>query len=280
MNSLHYRRIKSLWFLNILFLVLTHPIIAQNNTSLKKQKNKQQSVELDVPADFGKTHFIIGYTSDQAVDEIKKNEIISSSDALFDLVNDGVIKQVFFAPDHKVQDVLLHLIENEKKSIKLAAFSFTDLDIANALIAALKRGVSIEIVADPGCLQDKFGKIPMMQDHGFAIFIYDPNHKKNNKSFLVSIMHHKFIIFGKNILDKSLLWTGSFNFTKSAHRHNQENVLVLEDAKLLKKYEAQFELLKARSAKPKKMSTPKKQTVALRKKMRKSFSVDRIAIQA
>jgi phosphatidylserine/phosphatidylglycerophosphate/cardiolipin synthase-like enzyme len=60
-------------------------------------------------------------------------------------------------------------------------------------------------------------------------------------------MHHKFVIFGNNIGGKSLLWTGSYNFTKSATMNNQENVLVLDEIHLIEKYGRQFELIKQRT---------------------------------
>src|SRR5581483_9781909 len=147
---------------------------------------------------------------------------------------------------------LLYLIKEEKKSIKLAAFSFTDGDIAQALLDAMHRGVTIEMIVDPGCIIDRFGKIKDLQESKIDIFVYNPNHAKDKKArWISSIMHNKFILFGSNVLDKKIIWTGSFNFTKSAHQRNQENVIVLDDELVITKYEQQFDRLKTRSFPPK-----------------------------
>jgi len=63
-------------------------------------------------------------------------------------------------------------------------------------------------------------------------------------------MHNKFVIFSCNVGNKTLLWTGSFNFTKSAQLRNQENVVVLDDPCIIEKYEKQFEVIKKRTGKP------------------------------
>ena len=59
-------------------------------------------------------------------------------------------------------------------------------------------------------------------------------------------MHNKFILFGKNVGGKSLFWTGSFNFTKSAKMNNQENVVILDEIQLIDRYNKQFAVLKER----------------------------------
>lgn len=226
------------------------------------------AINCDIPDDFGKTHFIVGYPEDQLEKHRakKKEKIIAPSIDTADSINlvcDGCIKHVLFSPDDNIQKILLHLINAEKESVRLTAYSFTDGDVARALMDAHKRGVSVEIIADPACMLDRFGKVPMIKDQGIVVFVYDPDHLHNDKkSFTSSIMHHKFIIFGKNISGKSAVWTGSFNWTKSAHRRNQENVVILDDKDIVAKYEHQFELLKKRC----KSIKPKKEVLAKRMK--------------
>jgi len=205
------------------------------------------AVNVDMPDDFGKTHFIVGYPADKIDLNRAKKETASTAGASLDLVCDGCVKHVFFSPDDNIQKVLLYLIESEKKSIRMTAYSFTDMEVAQAIMDAHDRGVAIEIIADPGCMQDKFGKVPLIKDHEIVVFVYNPDHNKNSKkSFHSSIMHNKFILFGRNVANKSIVWTGSFNWTKSAHRMNQENVVILDDKNLIEKYSKQFELLKER----------------------------------
>ncbi|MDR3550096.1 MAG: phospholipase D-like domain-containing protein [Candidatus Babeliales bacterium] len=252
--------------LGLTLLILAYPVSAH----IHKAESKQIATELNVPDNFGKTNFIVGAPTKELLQSKKEIESTSSAvaeDGSFNLICDGCVKQIFFAPDDMVQKVLIYLINHEQTSIRLAAFAFTDKDVAMALSAAYERGVRIEMIVDPGCIRDRFGKIPMLQQKGLDVFVYNPNYKKEaTKSFLVSIMHHKFIIFEKNIGDKRILWTGSFNFTRSAHRHNQENVLLLDDAAIIKKYADQFEILKSRSHKPKKLKKMDQELVVLKNK--------------
>jgi len=45
------------------------------------------------------------------------------------------------------------------------------------------------------------------------------------------------------------VWTGSYNFTKSATRNNQENIVLLDSKPLIDKYAKQFSLLQERTRK-------------------------------
>lgn len=60
-------------------------------------------------------------------------------------------------------------------------------------------------------------------------------------------MHHKFIIF-----DKRLVMTGSYNFSDRAENRNDENVLIVSDPSVIKKYQEQFEKLWKEASPPSK----------------------------
>ena len=197
--------------------------------------------------DLGKTHFIIGLPANQAPLVKKSNHTASLTGSLeqFLLSPQGTVCQAFFSPDDDVQNLLIQLINNEQKSIKTAIFSFTDGDIAHALINAHKRGVTVEIITDISSIRDKFNKIELLKKFGVVIYVYNPR----TLTILNNIMHHKFVLFGKNVGGKSLLWTGSFNFTKSAKINNQENIVILDQIHLINRYNNQFELLKERITK-------------------------------
>lgn len=248
-------------------------LTASIQAHIKSPYESTLEFSLDLPDDFGKTHFIVGYPAEALLKEQQKSKKKDSlCDESFGLICDGKIKQVFFSPDDGIRNVLLYLIGQEKKSIRLTAFSFTDGDIAQALIDAMARGVNIELVVDPGFTQDRFTKITLLLENGLDVFVYDPDYKKNKKkAFYSSIMHHKFILFTKNILDKSIIWTGSFNFTKSAHQKNHENVIVLDDEHVIKKFEQHFELLKTRAHAPKKKRAHR--TLAKNKTLNKKGTV-------
>ena len=148
--------------------------------------------------------------------------------------SNGRINEVFFVPGDNVKKLLLSLIDNEKNSILLAQFRITDKDIAQALCDAHKRGVRLKCITDYSCCVDKYQKLTMLQERKIPIAAY-------KKSF--SIMHHKFFIFGRNIGNKPLLWTGSANGSRAGTTRNQENVIITNNKRLIDKFRERFGIL-------------------------------------
>jgi mitochondrial cardiolipin hydrolase len=151
---------------------------------------------------------------------------------------------VLFSPDDAVHKTMLHLIEQEKKGIKIAIYTLTDSLITNALIAAVKRGIRVDILTDQKGLRGYGKRFDQLYNNGAHIYIYNPEWNDNNEH---GIMHNKFIIFEQNIQDRSFVWTGSYNFTRSARQVNQENVVILNRLGAAKKFQNQFNILLHRS---------------------------------
>lgn len=193
---------------------------------------------LSIPSTFGKTHFIVGQSKQSAATPNNQSATPWGDS------QQSTLKIVLFSPSDKVRTQLLDLIHHEQEHMCIAVFMLTDKKIAHELLQAHNRGVIIEIITDPGCVKDQYNKIGFLSDNGLSVYVYNPQHIKSK---FTSIMHNKFALFKKNKGDKSILWTGSFNFTCSAHKCNQENVLVLDDGELVRKFVAQFERLKAMS---------------------------------
>ena len=136
------------------------------------------------------------------------------------------------------------MINDEQKRIRAAVFLFTDLEIAQALVEAKKRGVAVEVITDTSCIRERHNKIGKLCDCGCVLYVYNPSYNKKDSG---SLMHHKFMVFEKNKQNKSLVWTGSFNFTKAASQSNQENAIVIDDKESVQKFVKQFDLLKDRA---------------------------------
>lgn len=173
-----------------------------------------------------------------------------------DLLNQLKTKKGYitlFTPDDNTYDILLKLIQEEKEKISIAIFSFTDSIIVQALHDACKRKVQVEVITDKNCLVDRYGKIDDLYHAGVKVYVYNPNYYNKKKP---GLMHHKFMVFSNNYTGKGLVWTGSYNFTKSAHTYNQENVLILNRKGIVSRYLRQFERIKERSDVYKPFLTP------------------------
>ncbi len=192
---------------------------------------------------FGKTHFIVGYSPSESTLSTHGQPNSTSSKAS----HRNSRKRVLFSPDDDLRTELIALINAERKSIKIAIFTFTDKQVAQAILDAHARGVAVELVADSAYLRDQYSKIALLRSHKIPVFTYNPHYKnlEGNKQELLSIMHHKFVIFGGGG-QQPVVWTGSFNFTRSATMRNQENVVILDDEYVIERYSQQFERLKHR----------------------------------
>lgn len=233
-------------FLALLFGIAPAHLIGNQNPAARprpttRKKTNREKNKKRVPATFGKTHFIVGFPHESFNHEQRKQSDAKLSHLV---TSNGIIKRALFSPDDNIKETLLNLIASEQNSIKIAIFSFTNADIAQALIKAAQGGISVEVITDPSCFRDPFTKIPLLNEQGVRVFVYKPI---RSKSVLIDKMHDKFIIFGKNINDKSIISTGSFNFTKSASEHNQENVVILDDLAIIDQFNQQFSRLKQRS---------------------------------
>lgn len=212
-------------------------------TLIDHQSDSQKNI---IPESFGKTHFIVGMSQQEMKELQQKPTDALPNDSSLSSLCSGHVCHAFFSPDDGIEHILTDLIDHEQKSMLIAVFAFTDIEIARALIRAQERGVSIEIVTDPSCLQDKFNKITLLKEQKVPIYIYNAD---DSKATLSNRMHHKFVIFRKNMADKQLIWLGSYNFTKSAHKANQESVVLLENPALVEQFLQQFNRLKERSIK-------------------------------
>jgi len=183
---------------------------------------------------FGKTHFIVGEPVKEYPSKGIQNTVPSSSKNI----------NIFFAPDDNLQEALVRLINDEQEKVRAAIFLFTDSEIAQALVAAKKRGVQVELITDTSCIRERHNKVGKLCDCGCLLFVYNPSYNSKDSS---SIMHHKFMLFEKNKQNKSLVWTGSFNFTKAASKINQENAIVVDDREVFQKFVTQFDQLKERA---------------------------------
>ncbi len=147
----------------------------------------------------------------------------------------------YFSFGDDIRSKLINFINGTSHKIQAAVYIITDKSIAQALINAKKRGVKVELVTDKSCLTSLSGKIALLKSNNIEIFVFLPSF--SNK-FTCPLMHNKFAIFDMDGKEKQWIWTGSYNWTDTASKVNQENVIVTNDKKVCDQYKKQFELLK------------------------------------
>ncbi len=128
---------------------------------------------------------------------------------------------VCFTPEEKCYPKIVQYIDAAHDTIHVRAYAFTSLEIATALISAHQRGVCVLVLVDKSQMKGAHSLVHMLIDAGITV--------KREKC--KGLAHNKVII-----IDNAILITGSYNFTKGAELRNAENLLILKQRTLLKKY--------------------------------------------
>ncbi|MBS1248698.1 MAG: Phospholipase D [Chloroflexi bacterium] len=152
-----------------------------------------------------------------------------------------------------IPERLIEYIGQAQETIHIASFEFNLTPVAEALIAAHKRGVEIIWVTDDehGIEADEeegHGQFGMLEKAGIEIL-------DDERS---ALMHNKFWIF-----DEQIVWTGSTNITENGNFRNNNNVIVIHSPQLAANYEREFSEMLAGEFGPTSPSTLGEQTTTI-----------------
>lgn len=209
--------------------------------------SKNNQLCLNTPRNFGTTHFIVGYdTKDASTISDSPKILVNEVDPIINgssthLIDASRQTQSFFTTIHDITSIILKLIEQAEKSITIAIFSLTDTRIADALLAAHKKGVAVTIIIDAGKMKERYSKTKKLVDNGISVWYYDhtlrPYYQK--REWADPLMHHKCIV-----IDDKLVITGSANGTRASQLDNIENINILRDPLAVEEHCQEFIRLK------------------------------------
>lgn len=129
--------------------------------------------------------------------------------------------RVYFSPRGGATQAVVNALEQATNTVLVQAYSFTSAPIARALGDARNRRVDVEVILDKSQRTEKYSEADFLEHEGIPTLI-DAEH---------AIAHNKIMI-----IDGYLVLTGSFNFTRAAEENNAENLLVINDPVLAKRY--------------------------------------------
>ncbi len=133
--------------------------------------------------------------------------------------------QTCFSPSGNCSSHIMRVIGQARKEILVAVYAFTSDDIAWALVKARERGVKVQVVVDLEFdRENPTSKVSFLERRGLAVRrISGINNGKAGRGS--GLMHQKFAV-----IDRSVVLTGSYNWTLSADKFNHENLLLFRDA--------------------------------------------------
>jgi phosphatidylserine/phosphatidylglycerophosphate/cardiolipin synthase-like enzyme len=124
-----------------------------------------------------------------------------------------------FTPGDRIDNLIIAAIAGAKHEVLVNAYSFTQRRISGALVAARRRGVSVQVIAD----SQQAATLPQnvlaeLAKGGVDVWL-DSNYQA---------AHNKVVIVDADTANATTI-TGSYNFTVAAQWHNAENVVILRD---------------------------------------------------
>ncbi|KAI8092597.1 uncharacterized protein BX664DRAFT_384143 [Halteromyces radiatus] len=185
-------------------------------TTTKKKKEEDQPPFIQPNA--GAKAVVSYFSSSHPVAASEKNGLASGH----------FIKSYFF-PSKESFNAFTSVLNSAQKTIDVCVFSLTDDDVADVLIAAKKRNVTIRIITDNQQAAGVGADAERLQkDHGIP---YKTDHT-------TGYMHNKFAV-----VDSKTLINGSFNWSKGARFKNRENIIITNLPYCIQEFQAQFDAL-------------------------------------
>ncbi|MCG9752984.1 phospholipase D-like domain-containing protein [Vibrio brasiliensis] len=134
----------------------------------------------------------------------------------------------WFSPGRRCASGIIEQLKLARSSIDICVFTIADDELTKHILQAHQRGVMVRIITDNDKMYDKGSDIEYLAQQGVQVKIDTTRYH----------MHHKFAIF-----DQKRLINGSFNWTRSASKYNQEDITLSDDARFLISFSRQFEQL-------------------------------------
>ena len=202
---------------NIASFFARYPNLSKGENNLKKLRN---ILNESVPNQGSLTSTQFSFPSYNKINEFILDKYYMAKPTVF---------EVHFFPNSSEEIHLINLISKTKTSLDIAMFTINNIRISEEIKNIYNRGVKLRILTDSECIKMPSSNVYSLAVIGINVKIDDSVRYH---------MHHKFCV-----IDKSVVITGSFNWTDQAVNHNQENLLFLENKEMALKYSNEFEKL-------------------------------------
>ncbi len=144
---------------------------------------------------------------------------------------DGRLIESYFSPSDQTTLHIYKTLNAATSSINISMLTFTRSDLAQALISAKSGGDKVRVILDNNT--DSGNQFSALQAGNVDI------HLKG--SSLTGLLHHKYaLIDAENSKADETVITGSHNWSNAAETSNNENTLIIHDARVTNLYLQEF----------------------------------------
>lgn len=134
----------------------------------------------------------------------------------------------YFSPEDNIERIIIKRIEKAKTSIHFMAFSFTSDGIGEAMIERYRKGVAVSGIFERRGTRGGYSEYTKMKLEGLPVRL---DHNRG-------AMHHKVIV-----IDGERVIMGSYNYSRNANRFNDENVMIIDNREIARRYLNEFKRL-------------------------------------
>jgi phosphatidylserine/phosphatidylglycerophosphate/cardiolipin synthase-like enzyme len=147
----------------------------------------------------------------------------------------GTRVETYYSPQDRGAAHIIRWLGSARQSIHFMAFAFTHDGVGDTMLERSRAGVEVAGVFETSGSNTDFSEFKRLKEAGLDV-VLDGNPYN---------MHHKVII-----IDDRVSIFGSFNFSASADRENDENLLIAEDVGVAAAFEAEYQRVRATAASP------------------------------
>lgn len=148
--------------------------------------------------------------------------VTSTDDGIVRFNHGGGQVSIIFAPEADEVSALTAEIESANHSIRFMTFVFSLDELAEAMLSqAASRDITLEGVFEKRNSTASWSQLPALHCAGAAV-------RQDGNRY---VLHHKVII-----IDDHTVITGSFNFSRSAEKNNDENIVIVRNATIAELY--------------------------------------------
>ncbi len=129
----------------------------------------------------------------------------------------GIRVEAYFSPGDGVQDKIERAIGTASDNIEFAILSFTRWGIRDALIDCTNQGVVVHGLFDRSEQNNSYSQFNNLKNAGLDVLFYGES----------GMLHHKYMIVDGHTNSDPLVETGSYNYSSSAEKYNNENIVII-----------------------------------------------------
>ncbi len=132
---------------------------------------------------------------------------------------------VYFSPCGGLARAIATEIDAAKTSVDVMIFTISNPQIVQALRRAHERGIQVRVIVNPAQEKSRVSKAGYLHSLGLRVRSDDRHTRMHNKV---------------TIIDSMIVCTGSANYSKSADRSNAENLVIIRDTDVARKFLQNF----------------------------------------